>query len=119
MLSIASCVYVLSLAVYRLYLHPLAKFPGPKLAALSGWYEFYYEFPCKGQFTFHIQELHDKYGEYQLNMFRQVYGLIDRKVQSFASRLMNSTCETVTTGIHCIPAPPDWTNTSRCQAEWP
>lgn len=61
-LSIGSCLYFVGLAVYRLYLHPLAHFPGPKLAALSRWYEFYYEVPCKGQFTFHIQDLHRKYG---------------------------------------------------------
>ena len=54
--------YLLSLAFYRLFLHPLAKFPGPKLAALSKWYEFYYEVPSKGQFTFHIQKLHKIYG---------------------------------------------------------
>jgi hypothetical protein len=56
-------VYIVTLAIYRLYLSPLAKFPGPKLAALSKYYEFYYEVVKRGQFTFHIQELHKKYGE--------------------------------------------------------
>ena len=59
----ALCAYVISLAVYRLYLSPIAKFPGPKLAALSRWYEFYYEVILRGQFTFHIIELHEKYGK--------------------------------------------------------
>jgi hypothetical protein len=55
--------YLAGLAIYRLYLSPLAKFPGPKLAALSKNYELYYEVVKRGQFTFHIQELHKKYGE--------------------------------------------------------
>lgn len=54
--------YLLALAFHRLYLNPLARFPGPKLAALSRWYEFYYEVVLRGQFTFHIQELHENYG---------------------------------------------------------
>jgi hypothetical protein len=54
--------YLVSVAIYRLYLHPLAGFPGPKLAALTKWYEFYYEAILRGQFTFHIQEMHKKYG---------------------------------------------------------
>ena len=63
------CLYVIGLAVYRLYLHPLAKYPGPKLAALSRWYEFYYEvLPLKGQFTFHIQDLHRKYGRHPISL---------------------------------------------------
>jgi hypothetical protein len=55
-----------SLAVYRVYLSPLAKFPGPKLAALSSWYAFYYDVMKDGggQFTFHIRELHRQYGMY-------------------------------------------------------
>lgn len=49
-------------ALRRLVFHPLAHFPGPKLAALSKWYEFYYDVVLKGQFTFQIQDLHKKYG---------------------------------------------------------
>lgn len=49
--------------IYRLYLSPISSFPGPKLAALSFWYEFYYDiYPLYGQYTFHIRDLHEKYG---------------------------------------------------------
>ena len=59
----AYALYVLGLVIYRLYFHPLAKFPGPKYAAISRWHEFYYEVVLKGQFTFKVQELHKQYGE--------------------------------------------------------
>jgi hypothetical protein len=55
-------LYPLGLAIYRLYFHPLANFPGPKYAAISRWHEFYYEVVKKGQFTFKVQELHKQYG---------------------------------------------------------
>jgi hypothetical protein len=61
-LGISWLFYLIGLAIYRLYLSPIAKFPGPKLAALSRWYEIYYEVILRGQFTFHIQELHKRYG---------------------------------------------------------
>ncbi len=51
-------VWSLGLALYRLSLHPLAKFPGPKLAALTTWYEGYYDVVKKGRFTFHLESLH-------------------------------------------------------------
>lgn len=54
--------YIISITVYRLYFHPLAKFPGPKLAALTKWYEFYYDVVCRGHFTFKTQAMHKKYG---------------------------------------------------------
>ena len=62
-LAIAFVVgYCAALAIYRLYFSPLAKFPGPKLAAVSKWYEAYYEIILKGKFSFHLDELHDRYG---------------------------------------------------------
>jgi hypothetical protein len=54
--------YLTGLAIYRLYLSPLPRFPGPKRAALTKWYEFYYDVVAQGQFTFQIQRLHKKYG---------------------------------------------------------
>ncbi|KAL0930663.1 cytochrome p450 family protein [Colletotrichum truncatum] len=54
--------YIICLAVYRLYLSPLAKFPGPKLAAFSNWYEFYHDVVRPGKFATHIQSLHKQYG---------------------------------------------------------
>lgn len=48
---------------YRLYLHPLSKFPGPKIAAVSRWYEFYYDVICGGAFVGQLPELHRKYGK--------------------------------------------------------
>lgn len=55
-------VYLLGLAIYRLYLSPIAKVPGPKLAALTLWYEFYYDVVKQGRYTWRIGEMHEKYG---------------------------------------------------------
>ena len=62
----AYIVYCCGLGVYRLYFSPLAKFPGPKLAAITEWYETYFELfkGIGGQYTFHIKELHEQYGEH-------------------------------------------------------
>ena len=61
--SISLLLYISSIIVYRLYLHPLAAFPGPRLAAITQWYEFYWNVIQPGQFTFHIQDLHKVYGK--------------------------------------------------------
>ena len=53
---------------YRIYLHPLAKFPGPKLAALSHWHEAYYDVLKKGQYIFEIERMHQKYGKYNISL---------------------------------------------------
>jgi len=56
-------LYPICLVVYRLYLHPLARFPGPKLAAVTSWYEFYLNAVKDGQATHKRKEWHEKYGE--------------------------------------------------------
>ncbi|GAP91441.1 putative cytochrome P450 [Rosellinia necatrix] len=54
--------YAVCLVVYRLYFHPLAGFPGPKLAAATGWYEFYFQCWLEGQYIFEIERMVEKYG---------------------------------------------------------
>lgn len=43
--------------------HPLAKFPGPKLAAATRLYEAYYDVLQGGKYIFQIGELHKQYGK--------------------------------------------------------
>lgn len=51
------------LSIYRLFFHKLAGFPGPRLAALTYWFEFYYDvYPRKHQYAWKIRELHEHYG---------------------------------------------------------
>jgi hypothetical protein len=52
----------IAVGIYRLWLSPIADFPGPRLAALTFWYEGYYDVVRDGQYSFKIQELHDTYG---------------------------------------------------------
>ena len=59
-------LYHIGLFTYRLTFDPLAKFPGPKLAAATSWYEFYYDWWCEGQYVFEIKKMHDKYGNFYL-----------------------------------------------------
>lgn len=61
-LIIVPIIYCILLAIYRLYSHPLAHIPGPRLAALTFWYEFYYDVVKPGRYVFKIEELHEQYG---------------------------------------------------------
>ncbi|KAK7697488.1 hypothetical protein SLS64_013500 [Diaporthe eres] len=57
-------LYTIGLGLYRLTLHPLSKFPGPKLSAFTGWYEVYVDFfgGPRNTFAYEIQHMHDRYG---------------------------------------------------------
>lgn len=48
--------------IYNLYFHPLAGFPGPKLAAATRLYEFYYDVIRKGKYVYKIEDMHKRYG---------------------------------------------------------
>ncbi|KAI1811655.1 putative cytochrome P450 [Poronia punctata] len=63
-LATLGLLYCLCLTLWRLYFSPIAKFPGPALAALTFWYEAYYDFISEGggQFAFHLKRLHERYG---------------------------------------------------------
>jgi hypothetical protein len=66
LLTVATLVYFLyiaSLVAYRIFFHPLAKFPGPRYAALSRWHECYFDVYQQGKFIFWIEEQHKKYGQ--------------------------------------------------------
>ena len=54
---------IASVFTYRLFFHPLSKIPGPKLAAISRIYDFYYDCILGGKFVFKIEELHKEYGK--------------------------------------------------------
>ncbi|KAF2832484.1 putative benzoate 4-monooxygenase cytochrome P450 [Ophiobolus disseminans] len=60
---VAWIAYYIAVSIYRIHFHPLAKLPGPKLAALTYWYEFYYDvYPYQFQYGFRIKQLHEQYG---------------------------------------------------------
>lgn len=61
-ISATFALYIILLYTYRLTLHPLAGYPGPLLAAMTLWYEFYHDFFRRGQYLFQIRDMHAKYG---------------------------------------------------------
>ena len=59
-------LYACGLFLYRLYFCPIAAFPGPLLARATFWYEFYHNWVKNGQYYRRIEEMHRKYGIFQL-----------------------------------------------------
>ncbi|KIK53192.1 hypothetical protein GYMLUDRAFT_179261 [Collybiopsis luxurians FD-317 M1] len=58
----AAACYLGLLALYRLFLHPLRKYPGPLLAALTEGYEVYYNIVQGGGLVHELIKLHEIYG---------------------------------------------------------
>ena len=55
-------------AIKRLYFHPLARYPGPLLAASTMWYKTYYDIIMDGGWAEHLEHLHSVYGEQFLSL---------------------------------------------------
>ncbi|PSN64191.1 cytochrome P450 [Corynespora cassiicola Philippines] len=58
----ALCLYISAGIIYRLTLHPLAKYPGPKLAAMTDIYMAWYAY--KGSRHLEMARCHEVYGHY-------------------------------------------------------
>jgi hypothetical protein len=56
------------ISLWRISYSPLARFPGPKLAAATGWYEFYFDFFHNGRYIFEIERMHQIYGKYRWSL---------------------------------------------------
>jgi cytochrome P450 len=55
--------YKLALGLYNISpLHPLFRFPGPRLAAMSFIYELYYDLILVGRYSHEIKRMHERYG---------------------------------------------------------
>ena len=63
----ALIVPILAKIVYRLTFHPLAAFPGPKLAAVTNLYGAFYDLSSSSSsYVKELPALHAKYGQYIL-----------------------------------------------------
>ncbi|KAI9673958.1 MAG: hypothetical protein M1817_002164 [Caeruleum heppii] len=65
-LAVASCLWLLCKAgeiIYNVYFHPLARFPGPRLAAATGWWKAYVECSNGHGIADRIELLHARYGD--------------------------------------------------------
>src|SRR5882757_2924468 len=99
--------YTLLLSFYRLYLHPLSKFPGPRLAACTYWYEFYHDLiagPFPGQGVFNIERLHKRYGKFLPYSFTRILANPQHQAPSFGSVRTNSRSKTPTGSTCCTRA---------------
>ena len=77
-------VYSICKYVYRLTLHPLSKFPGPKYAAVSNLYGGYFDLVTDQSYVEKIRKLHEQYGPivrawpnqlhiYDMDAFNQIF----------------------------------------------
>lgn len=70
--TLAIFAYTIGLYIYRIYFSPLSKFPGPKLAAATLFYEGYYDLVKDGQYPWRIREMHQKYGKTCCHLRKQL-----------------------------------------------
>jgi len=73
-LSVLYLTYVGVVIIHRLYFSQYAKFPGPKLAALTYGYMFYYDvISGQGQYIYKIKQLHEEYSMSPTQSFFKIF----------------------------------------------
>ncbi|KAL0575627.1 hypothetical protein V5O48_006352 [Marasmius crinis-equi] len=99
---------IVSVGIRRIFFHPLSGFSGPKLAAISGWYEVYYDIIQNGGMLDHLRQLHELYGSFTFTdiakakerrailsplfsrrSILKLEGFIQQSVDTFISRLLS------------------------------
>ncbi|KOS44050.1 hypothetical protein ACN38_g5019 [Penicillium nordicum] len=94
--------YFVTRCIYDLFFHPLRKFPGPKLAAIGSFYEFYYDVIKDGTYLWEIEKMHKEYGPiirinskslhmHDPNHYATIYAGGGRKVNKEASAVSGYT----------------------------
>jgi hypothetical protein len=64
--------YRVGIALYNISpYHPLARFPGPKIAAASYLYEAYYDWWLVGRYGKVIARMHESYGTFDIYHFHR------------------------------------------------
>lgn len=112
---IAVVLYTAYGVIYRLCLSPIAHFPGRKLAALTFWYEFYFDVVKRGSYVWEIQQMHETYGPivrinpYELHVadsdfLDQLYPTVAKNVEkwSWSAGMFGSTDMTFGTVHHTL-----------------
>ena len=67
-LVVAWVAYRVGIALYNIsHFHPLAHFPGPKIAAASYLYEAYYDWWLVGRYGKVIARMHESYGTFGID----------------------------------------------------
>lgn len=56
-------VYCVARCIYNLYFHPLRKIPGPRIAAMTSLYDFWYDVVKGGTYLWEIGKMHEVYGK--------------------------------------------------------
>lgn len=84
-------VYLAVKSIYRLYFHPLSKFPGPKLTAITHLYEFYHDIIRNGMFIWEIEKMHEKYGIPHLHPYMHIILILQAQLSESIHEKYTST----------------------------
>ncbi|EGU72734.1 hypothetical protein FOXB_16756 [Fusarium oxysporum f. sp. conglutinans Fo5176] len=93
-------IWISVLVIYRLFFHPLAQYPGPKLAACSQLW--FIQAWTRGRYPFVMKQVHDKYGDVvriapnELSFqspvaYKDIYARASKEAQFLKSEVLYST----------------------------